>query len=180
MAVTLTVADFRAQFPEFASTDDAHIMRALTEALLLHSVRKLATLYAAAHVLSFRLTAISGGGGSSGGSTSATGQLTKKKGRAVVRRVFNPQGHDHQLEPHEVRHRRGVLQQYDIQAVLPGVGTADTARRHRLDGSGVIDGLHVQGMRRPNPGQGRCGAKARGTHVQRRVPRRPVRAHPRR
>ena len=78
MAVTVTVAEFREQFPEFAATDDVDIQRALDEALLIHRVRKLATLYAAAHVLSYRLTAISGGGGSGGGATTATGQITKK------------------------------------------------------------------------------------------------------
>ena len=56
MPVTVTIADFREEFPEFASTDDSHIQRALREALLIHSIRKLATLYAAAHVLSFRLS----------------------------------------------------------------------------------------------------------------------------
>ena len=73
--VTVTVADFRAQFPQFAATADALIQNALEEALLLHSVRKLSTLYAAAHVLSFQLVPISGGG-SSGGSTAVTGQVT--------------------------------------------------------------------------------------------------------
>ena len=79
MAVTVTVTEFREQFPEFATTDDAHIQRALDEALLIHSVRKLATLYAAAHVLSYRLAAIAGGGGSGGGATTTTGQITKKR-----------------------------------------------------------------------------------------------------
>ena len=77
MAVIVTVSDFRAQFPEFASTADAIIGRALVEAKLLHNVRKLATLYAAAHVLSFRLASISGGG--SGGGTVTTGQVSRKK-----------------------------------------------------------------------------------------------------
>ena len=52
--VTVTIADFRTQFPEFASTVDSHIQLALDEALLIHSIRKLATLYAAAHTLSYR------------------------------------------------------------------------------------------------------------------------------
>ena len=78
MPVTVTIADFREEFPEFASTDDSHIQRALREALLIHSIRKLATLYAAAHVLSFRLTNI-GGGGSSGGSTVVTGQVSSRR-----------------------------------------------------------------------------------------------------
>ena len=76
--VVVTIADFRARFPEFAATDDGHIEFALEEALLIHSIRKLATLYAAAHVLSFRLTAISGGGGSGGGSTVVTGQVSSR------------------------------------------------------------------------------------------------------
>ena len=79
MPVTVTVADFRTQFSEFAATADGDIQLALDEALLLHSIRKLATLYAAAHVLSYRLTAISGGGGIGGGSTTTTGQISTKK-----------------------------------------------------------------------------------------------------
>ena len=77
--VVVTIADFRARFPEFAATDDVHIEFALEEALLIHSIRKLATLYCAAHVLSFRLTAISGGGGSGGGTTTVTGQLESRQ-----------------------------------------------------------------------------------------------------
>ena len=77
--VVVTIAEFRAQFPEFAATDDGHIEFALEEALLIHSIRKLATLYCAAHVLSFRLTAISGGGGSGGGTTTVTGQLESRQ-----------------------------------------------------------------------------------------------------
>ena len=77
--VVVTIADFRARFPEFAATDDGHIEFAIEEALLIHSIRKLATLYCAAHVLSFRLTAISGGGGSGGGTTTVTGQLESRQ-----------------------------------------------------------------------------------------------------
>ena len=62
MAVTVSVADFRAEFPEFSATSDAAVQRALTEALLLHSIRKLATLYAAAHVLSVVPDTSTGGG----------------------------------------------------------------------------------------------------------------------
>ena len=75
--VTVTVADFRTQFPEFAATPDGQIELALAEGLLLHSVRKLATLYASAHVLSYRLPAIAGGGG--GGSTAVTGQVSRRR-----------------------------------------------------------------------------------------------------
>ena len=77
--VVVTIADFRTRFPEFAATDDGHIEFAIEEALLIHSIRKLATLYCAAHVLSFRLTAISGGGGSGGGTTTVTGQLESRR-----------------------------------------------------------------------------------------------------
>ena len=78
--VTVTVADFRTQFPEFAATSDGMIEMALEEGLLLHSVRKLATLYASAHVLAFRLptqgtTPINGGGGS----TVVSGQVTRRR-----------------------------------------------------------------------------------------------------
>ena len=75
--VTVTVADFRTQFPEFASTSDLAIELALEEGLLLHSIRKLATLYASAHTLAFRLASIAGGGG--GGSTAVTGQLQRRR-----------------------------------------------------------------------------------------------------
>ena len=76
--VTVTIADFRTQFPDvFASTVDSHIQLALDEALLIHSIRKLATLYAAAHTLSYRLTLINGGG-SSGGQTVVTGQVASR------------------------------------------------------------------------------------------------------
>ena len=79
MAVTVTVADFRTQFPEFASTADGRIELALEEGKLLHNVRKLATLYASAHVLSFRLptqdSPIAGGGGS----TVVTGQVSRRR-----------------------------------------------------------------------------------------------------
>ena len=46
-----TLATFRAQFPEFASTGDGVVDRALVEALLIHSVRELATLFLTAHLL---------------------------------------------------------------------------------------------------------------------------------
>ena len=52
MPVTVSIADFRARFPEFNTTLDAVVQDALEEALLIHSVRKLATLYCAAHLLS--------------------------------------------------------------------------------------------------------------------------------
>lgn len=77
--VTVTVADFRTQFPEFSATPDGQISLALEEGLLIHSVRKLATLYASAHVLAFRLptqaSPISGGGGS----TVVTGQVSRRR-----------------------------------------------------------------------------------------------------
>ena len=75
--VTVTVADFRARFAEFASTSDAIIELALEEALLIHSIRKVATLFCAAHLLSYSLTNIAGGG-SGGGATTTTGQISKK------------------------------------------------------------------------------------------------------
>ena len=76
--VVVTLADFRTQFPEFASTVDGQVQLALDEALLLHSVRKLATLYAAAHVLAFRLPAQAGGGSSGGGTIVVTGQVASR------------------------------------------------------------------------------------------------------
>ena len=75
--VTVTIADFRTQFPEFAATLNGQIQLALDEALLIHSIRKLATLYAAAHTLAFRLPA-QAGGGSSGGQTVVTGQVSSR------------------------------------------------------------------------------------------------------
>ena len=88
--VTVTVADFRTQFPEFAATTDAAIELALEEGLLLHSIRKLATLYASAHVLSYRLTAIAGGGG--GGSTTVTGQVSRRRVGPLGRRIQHAYG----------------------------------------------------------------------------------------
>ena len=76
--VTVTVSDFRTQFPEFASTSDGQIELALEEGLLLHSIRKLATLYASAHVLAFRLpTLLNPAGG--GGTTTVTGQIRRRR-----------------------------------------------------------------------------------------------------
>ena len=46
-----TLATFRVQFPEFAATADGVVDRALVEALLIHSVRELATLFLTAHLL---------------------------------------------------------------------------------------------------------------------------------
>ena len=46
-----TLATFRTQFPEFAATADGVVDRALVEALLIHSVRELATLFLTAHLL---------------------------------------------------------------------------------------------------------------------------------
>jgi len=47
----MTVAEFRAQFPEFASRTDAHVGRALAEAQLLAARPASSTAYAAAHML---------------------------------------------------------------------------------------------------------------------------------
>ena len=63
------LATFRARFPEFSTTADAVIEFKLEEAKLIHSVRQLATLFCAAHLVTIdAVTAspISGGGGSSG------------------------------------------------------------------------------------------------------------------
>ena len=53
LAVAATVADFRAQFPDppFETVDDARISAVLTEALDIHDVNEMATLYCAAHLL---------------------------------------------------------------------------------------------------------------------------------
>ena len=56
-----TLADFREQFPEFQSTSDDVINRALNEALHIHSRRTIATLFCTAHILS--LEEIRAGGG---------------------------------------------------------------------------------------------------------------------
>lgn len=66
MAVVVTVSDFRAQFPEFATTLDGVITLALDEAILIHSIRKLATLYCAAHLLTVPGIGAGGQGGSMG------------------------------------------------------------------------------------------------------------------
>lgn len=42
---------FRAKFPEFDSIEEAVVDLALEEALLIHGVRRLVTLYVAAHIL---------------------------------------------------------------------------------------------------------------------------------
>ena len=49
----VSVADFRNRFPEFTEADhpDVDVEFAIEEALLIHSVRKLATLYCVAHLL---------------------------------------------------------------------------------------------------------------------------------
>lgn len=65
--VTLTIAEFRTRFPEFASTSDAVIQDRIDEALLIHSIRKLATMYCTAHLIitnGMPSTPISGGGSS--------------------------------------------------------------------------------------------------------------------
>ena len=46
-----TLAGFRTRFPEFAATADNLIDLAIEEALLIHALRELATLYCAAHIL---------------------------------------------------------------------------------------------------------------------------------
>ena len=45
------VAAFQARFPEFDSAVDSRVQAALDEANLIHSIRELATLYCAAHLL---------------------------------------------------------------------------------------------------------------------------------
>ena len=53
MSFTVTVAQFRTQFADDAtllSSSDAQIQRALDEALLIHRVQPLATLFCAAHI----------------------------------------------------------------------------------------------------------------------------------
>ena len=47
MAVIVSIADFRARFPEFDTTLDPIVQDALDEAKLIHNIRKLATLYCA-------------------------------------------------------------------------------------------------------------------------------------
>ena len=91
--VVVTIADFRARFPEFAATDDGHIEFAIEEALLIHSIRKLATLYCAAHVLSFRLTAISGRRRQRWRNHDGNGAVGKQAGWAVAGDVQYAQRH---------------------------------------------------------------------------------------
>ena len=68
-----TLVDFRAQFPEFLSSIDVDVERVLTEALLIHSARPLATLFCAAHLLSFNKQVAAG-------STPATETSMRKAG----------------------------------------------------------------------------------------------------
>ena len=49
---TVTVSAFRTQFPEFTESD-VNVRKALDEALLIHSIRALATYFCAAHLLVF-------------------------------------------------------------------------------------------------------------------------------
>ena len=46
----VTVADFKTRFPEFTQ-DDGHIQLALDEALMIHAINPLATMYCTAHLL---------------------------------------------------------------------------------------------------------------------------------
>ena len=46
-----TLAGFRSRFPAFQSTADADVMNALDEAMSIHNVRALATLFLVAHLL---------------------------------------------------------------------------------------------------------------------------------
>ena len=50
--VTVTVSAFQTQFPEFTESA-ADVQQALDEALLIHSIRALATYFCAAHLLVF-------------------------------------------------------------------------------------------------------------------------------
>lgn len=79
MAVTVSLADFRAQFPELATRSDAAVQRAIEEAYLLHRIRKLATMYAAAHVLTVNDVDEAGESGSSAGSVTVHGEISMKK-----------------------------------------------------------------------------------------------------
>lgn len=55
--MTATLAKFRERFPTFDSTEDSVVELALEEALMIHAVRPLATLYCAAHLVELlRLT----------------------------------------------------------------------------------------------------------------------------
>lgn len=63
-----TLDGFRARFNEFAGTTDESVELALEEALILHSVVPLATLYAAAHLL--KLDADTAAGRDRGGEVS--------------------------------------------------------------------------------------------------------------
>lgn len=49
--IRATVAQFRANFNEFASTSDADVERAIDDAEQIHSIRLRAQLYCAAHIL---------------------------------------------------------------------------------------------------------------------------------
>lgn len=51
MAESVTLTDFRNQFSEFSTRSDAEVNRVLEEACHIHSARKLATLFCAAHLL---------------------------------------------------------------------------------------------------------------------------------
>ena len=74
--VTVTVADFRAQFPQFAANCRWLSYRTrLRKRCCSTACGSWQPSMAAAHVLSFQLVPI-GGGGSSGGSTAVTGQVT--------------------------------------------------------------------------------------------------------
>ena len=79
MAVIVSVADFRARFPEFNTTLDQIVQDALDEAFLIHSIRKLATLYCAAHLLAVPGIGSGGSGGGSTGQVTIHGEVSSKK-----------------------------------------------------------------------------------------------------
>ena len=77
----VSVADFRTQFPEFtvASYAEALVQRALDEALLIHSVRQLATLYCAAHILAVPGIGTGAERGGDLGGIAITGEVTSER-----------------------------------------------------------------------------------------------------
>ena len=92
--------------------------------MLLHSVRKLATLYAAAHVLTFMLTGspISGGGG--GGQQTVTGQLESRQAGPLKESFTTHSGTSTNSNNTKSATDVAYFSSYPVRPALPSLGSA--------------------------------------------------------
>ena len=120
-----TLAGFRSRFPAFSSTADPDVMNALDEAMIIHNVLALATLYLVAHFLTIDAQVKAG--------TASRGELSSA-GAGPLRAEYVTQAESKGRGAGVARCR---LYPHGIRAPLPEPGEADPPERDRRPGGGM-------------------------------------------